>query len=59
MITDRFKTITDPFEAINLAEMDAVALMNRIDTKYVIHEDVFWRYSQNYNNIIRFWKLRG
>ena len=41
MLTERFKTITDPFEAINLAEMDAVALMNRVDTKYAIHEDVF------------------
>ena len=41
MLTERFKTITDPFEATNLAEMDAVALMNRVDTKYAIHEDVF------------------
>ena len=41
MLTERLKTITDPFEAINLAQMDAVALMNRVDTKYAIHEDVF------------------
>ena len=41
MLTNRFKEITDPFNAITLAEMEEVALMNRIDTKYAIHEDTF------------------
>ena len=35
MLPEKFKAITDPFDAITLAEMDAVALMNRIDTKPV------------------------
>ncbi len=41
MRTEEFKTITDPFEAITLAEMEEVALMNRIDTKYAISETTF------------------
>ena len=41
MLPEKFKAITDPFDAITLAEMDAVSLMNRIDTKYVIHEETF------------------
>ena len=41
MLPEKFKAITDPFNAIDLAEMDSVALMNRIDTKYAIHEDTF------------------
>ena len=41
MLTAQFKTITDPFEAITLAEMEEVALMNRIDTKYAINETTF------------------
>ena len=41
MLQERLKLLTDPFDAVNLAEMDAVALMNRIDTKYAIHENVF------------------
>jgi hypothetical protein len=41
MLPEKFKAITDPFNAIDLAEMDSVALMNRIDTKYAIHENTF------------------
>jgi len=36
---EKIKSILEKYEAIDLADMSSVKLMNRIDTKYILHEN--------------------
>lgn len=59
MLSEKFNVITAPFEPINLEEMEAVALMNRVDTKYAIHEDVFTEILPELKNQYRILEVGG
>ena len=41
MLLKEIQEITRPFQSVSLAEMDAVKLMNRVDTKFTISEKQF------------------
>ena len=41
MLLKEIQEITRPFQSVSLAEMDAVKLMNRVDTKFTISENQF------------------
>lgn len=41
MLLNKIQDITAPFESISLSEMDAVGLMKRMDTKFVLSEHQF------------------